>query len=182
MYDVYRSLYAKSLRFLGLRLRSEQEVRDKLRVWLGEISQYGESKHERDEAEALTQGTDDELIERVVTQLKKEHFLDDERFAREWIVSRLKRGKRGPAVIRMELKQKGIDESVMTKMLAEVEQEEVGVSESEGAMKAAEKYIRKLEGRDEREQKMKLYAYLRGKGFSSSVVAEIVKELFLPRL
>lgn len=191
---LYRSLYAKSLRYLGMRLRSEQEVRDKLQVWIEQIEQYGKLREADksmdaevvmvdyvDRAERTTNVVNGTLIDQVVDQLKRERFLDDVRFAREWTVSRLKRGKRGPAVIKMELRHKGITDEVIAQVLVEVEEEEVGISEEAGARQAAEKYLRKLAGRDEREQKAKLFGYLRSKGFSSSVVSSLVKELFSPK-
>ncbi|GIW59780.1 MAG: regulatory protein RecX [Patescibacteria group bacterium] len=164
---IYRLLYGKSLRYLGLRMRSELEMRKKLEEW----------------SKGLTYGEDGgasevwlEVIERILGQLKKETFLNDRKFAWEWVRSRLKSGKRGPEVIKMELRTKGIAREVVEDVLAEINESEDAVSELEGARTAADKYIRRLIDKPPKEQSAKLYAHLAGKRFSEAVIRQVIKE------
>jgi regulatory protein len=164
---VYRLLYSKSLRYLGLRMRSELEMRKKLEEWSKGLT-YGESE-EINEAWP-------EVIERIIGQLKKETFLDDRKFAWEWVRSRLKSGKRGLAVIKMELRTKGIAFEIVEDVLAKINESEDAVSELEGARIAADRYIRRLIGKPLKERGAKLYAHLAGKRFSESVIRQVIKE------
>lgn len=164
---IYRLLYGKSLRYLGLRMRSELEMRKKLEEWSKGLT-YGE--------DGESSVTWSEVIERIVGQLKKETFLSDRRFAWEWVRSRLKSGKRGPGVIKMELRAKGIVREVVEEVLAEINESDDAVSELEGARIAAEKYLRRLIGKSAREQSAKLYAHLAGKRFNESVIRSVIKE------
>ena len=59
-----------------------------------------------------------EIIQEVVEELKRLHYLDDRAFAIEWVESRLKE-KRGKILIRRELLKKGIEKEVIDDSISE---------------------------------------------------------------
>jgi regulatory protein len=63
---------------------------------------------------------DKNLLERVLDQLEGEHALSDQRFAREYVESRKRRGF-GPISIRRALREKGVDRELITNCMAEGE-------------------------------------------------------------
>jgi regulatory protein len=96
-------LYDRAIRYLSIRMRSELEMRQYLR---------------RKEAEP-------EEIEALVERLKSMGYLNDEEFARHWRDDRRVIKKRSARVIGLELRQKGIEKDVITKVLAEEDGQEV---------------------------------------------------------
>jgi regulatory protein len=166
---LFNVMYKKALRFLGLRLRSEKEMRQKVQEWL--------YKKEMDDARKL-------LIEQqIVEQLYKDHFLDDKRFAEEWVASRMRSKPRGEILLRMELSQKGIGRDLIDDIMFQKsngDQDSIDDMRA-GAMRIAEKYVRKLAGEEDRAFSFKLSQALARKGFSGSVVKSIVDELLAKR-
>ena len=56
------------------------------------------------------------LIEALLEELQSEHLLDDERYAVQFVRARATRGQ-GPRRIRMELKEAGVEEALVTRAL-----------------------------------------------------------------
>ncbi len=100
----------------------------------------------------------------VLYKLEKEKLLDDRDFCRQWAGYR--RAKNfGPAVIRRELKMKGIPEEMIEEALQETDPEE----EAESAVALASKAWRKIRsGEDIRKSRQKVIASLVRKGYGWS--------------
>jgi regulatory protein len=64
-------------------------------------------------------GYPDPLIEEVLTRLLGMGYLDDAAFGRAWVESRDRSRPRGEAVLRMELRRKGLDDAVVRDVLAQ---------------------------------------------------------------
>lgn len=86
--------YAAALRYLGLRIRSEKELRDYLLRKGFEVASNS-----------------------VVERLKNEHYLDDEDFAQRWSAMRFEQA-RSPQAVRMELIKKGIARETIDTLFA----------------------------------------------------------------
>ena len=91
----YARLLDRAIRILAMRDHSEQELRRKLAAPV--MSKNG--------PEALN--VTPEEVDNVVEWCIENRYLDDERFVRQFIASRSRKGY-GPARVRQELKQKGI--------------------------------------------------------------------------
>ena len=91
----YARLLDRAIRILAMRDHSEQELRRKLTAPV--MSKNG--------PEALD--VTPEEVDKVVEWCIENRYLDDERFVRQFIASRSRKGY-GPARVRQELKQKGI--------------------------------------------------------------------------
>lgn len=93
-------LLDRAVRILAMRDHSERELRRKLVAPV--MGKNGP------EAIAVTP----EILERVIAWCMENHYLDDERFTRQFIASRSRKGY-GPARIRQELNQKGVQRTVI---------------------------------------------------------------------
>ncbi len=183
---LFKELYKKSLRFLGIRLRSEKEIRDKIKKWMKKDAwAYGKIAGSSTADESVVT-ENSEVVERVIAQLKKDRFLDDTRFAEEWVHSRIRSKPRGEVILRMELAQKGIDRDTIDEVMEQLlrnpslEDNEENALRSM-ALKVGHKYVRKLSGEDERAFKFKLSQVLARKGFESSLIKGVVDELLATR-
>jgi regulatory protein len=105
-----------------------------------------------------------DYIDEIINDLAEKKYLDDEKFAAEFIEEKGKSKLWGTNKIKMELRKRGIKSSVIDDNLLESHQDNT----SEILKKAAEKKLRILQNRNLPEDKLKqkLITYLLGKGFN----------------
>jgi regulatory protein len=103
--------------------------------------------------------------------LRANGLLNDQQFAETWIENRNAFRPRSKMALRMELKQKGIDEAIIQETL-------VGLNDEEQAYEAGQKKARQLRTVDEQEFKRKLFGFLARRGFNYEVASPIVKKLW----
>ncbi|MDG1644933.1 recombination regulator RecX [Klebsiella huaxiensis] len=104
----YARLLDRAIRILAMRDHSEQELRRKLAAPV--MSKNG--------PEALD--VTPEEVDKVVEWCIDNRYLDDDRFVRQFIASRSRKGY-GPARVRQELKQKGISRETIESSMRECE-------------------------------------------------------------
>ena len=104
----YARLLDRAIRILAMRDHSEQELRRKLAAPV--MSKNG--------PEALD--VTPEEVDKVVEWCIENRYLDDERFVRQFIASRSRKGY-GPVRVRQELKQKGISRETIEAAMRECE-------------------------------------------------------------
>lgn len=149
--DDYKKALECAFLLLKYRLRSEQEIRSRLK----------KRKFALD------------LIEKAVSFLKEKKFIDDSIFAKAWIDSRIKR-RFGLRRIERELILKGVAKDTISAQLSRVKNNYVEVdtvNEIAGARLA------KLKGLEPQIAKRRIYAYLMRRGFSPDVVYEVIGQL-----
>ena len=137
-----------ALRLLSYRSRSEKEVQRRLQ---GRFS------------------TD--VIERTVSNLRRQGLLDDATFAKEWREQRERFRPRGPAVIRQELQKLGVDREVIREALSDFDA-------SANAYQAGSKYASKLSIEDANDFRRRLGGFLHRKGFEGDVLRRAVEQLW----
>ncbi len=142
----------KALRFamklIGLRRRSEFEIREKLKQ----------------------KNFSEEIAEEAISELKKYKYLDDEKFAESYIRDRMNLSQRGKLLIKMELAKKGISENIIENKLDELLSFE---KELELAEKIIAKKLRIIgEGYEKNKLRQKLSASLQNKGFSFDIISK----------
>ncbi len=151
--DSISKAYERAVRFLGTRPRSVEEVRRKLR--------------EHDVAPTV--------IEIVISRLQDMGYIDDEAFARFWLQNRDEHSPRGHAALRFELRQKGIDDTIIETILDDFDS-------SDAALRAAHQKVRSLRHiHDAYTFRQKLGSYLLRRGFSYDVVQPVVNILMQER-
>lgn len=141
---VYIKAQDVALYYIGYKMRTESEVRKKL----------------------LEKEFTEDIIERVIDFLIKYHYIDDEAYCISYIKQRLRLNPKGKYVLKMELKQKGIKESIICRTL-----EELDIDEFSDIVKLLEKKCYDLEDIDEKEKK-RLILFLQRRGYSYDIIKE----------
>jgi len=150
--DRYQRCLNAAIRFLGYRPRSEAEVRQRLQ------------RH----------GFDSDSINKALARLKEQGLVDDTAFARFWKENRETFSPRSRWLTGQELKQKGLDSSVIEQVVGEV-------NDSDSAYRAALSKARRLSSSDYQYFRRRLGEYLRRRGFNYQVINDIVERIWKER-
>jgi regulatory protein len=137
---------------LRQRPRSEHEIRERLKL----------------------KGYAADAIEGCVETLRLAGEIDDTRFARLWVESRMRRNPMGDVVLRHELKAKGVDEAIITEALAEKAK---AFDEYAVALNMARERFRQLAKLDRKKAMKRLYDFLVRRGFKFDMVERVIEEL-----
>lgn len=108
----------------------------------------------------------------ILGELEESGFIDDERFAKEFVRARVDMKRLGPHRLRFELKKRGVSTAIVQKVL----KDEFDIEKQERI--ARELVKKKLSGRvpDEKSAR-RIGAYLRRKGLDYEVVNRVTYEL-----
>lgn len=136
--------YMRSLDMLSRRARSEWELRDYLR----------RKDYEPD------------VIDQIITRLKKSQYIDDYNFAKAWVDNRRLLKATSKRKLSQELKQKRVEQSVIDGVLAEDDTDELAV---------IRELIVKKRTQSRYQDDQKLIAYLLRQGFGYGDVKEAIK-------
>ncbi|MDO5036213.1 MAG: RecX family transcriptional regulator [Porphyromonas sp.] len=114
---------------------------------------------------------DESMVSEVMDYLCRERYVDEERYARSYISDKRRFLNKGPMLLRMELRQKGIPDGVINKALSEVSREEWLETLNQDLSRRLEGYRKKSTNTYELRAKLVQAAYRRGFG---AEYAEIV--------
>lgn len=112
-------------------------------------------------------------IEAVVAWLVSLGYLDDRRFADEWVRSRTARKPLGPRRLRYELQRLGVDRSVVDGAVGAIEDEHA----VELALRAAAPRVRRRRDLPPEEWRRKTYAFLLRRGFDGETIEKALARL-----
>lgn len=110
-------------------------------------------------------------VEEALEYVESFHYIDDARYAARYI--EFQKSKKGKARLKMELLQKGISAEIVARALEEAE-EEMDAKETIRRMLQSK---RKGEGPLEEKEKQRLYGFFMRKGFSSSEILSVFREI-----
>jgi regulatory protein len=145
--DAVERAVDKAMHLLSYRPRSKAEIRRRLR----------------------RKDYDDATIEETLGRLSRVGLMDDREFARYWVNNRFQFNPRGLLGLRHELRQKGVEETIIDEAL-------VNYDEEEAANRAAAKAVRRLRHLDPATFRRKLNGYLRRRGFSYALIKPTVEQ------
>lgn len=151
----FERFYNKALEFLSYRPRSEKEVRDKLK----------------------TKKVEPSTIDKIIAKLIDKKFINDEEFAKMFLENRLRFKPRSMRLIKLELKQKGIDPETIDKMIND---EGLMINDLESAKKLVEKKMGRFRnkfGMTREEKYQKLGRFLASKGFNWDTIKKAIDEV-----
>ncbi len=134
--DAQEVAFQRALKFISYRPRSMNEVRKNL------------EKHD----------TPEDMIEQIIQRLIDDRLIDDTRFANLWVENRTAFRPRGRRALEFELRQHGIDSTMIQQALSSIDEEEL-------AIKAAQKKLHKYQDQDFQKFREKMYRYLTQRGF-----------------
>lgn len=140
-----------ALRVSNLRPRSVEELKEKLR----------------------DKGFTQEVIERVISEFAKNGVLNDPKFSKLWVESRLRSNPKGAFLLKRELKEKGVKDEVIDQAIKESAGEH---SEYEVVKTLAESRMAALKGLEAAAVKRRLFGYLRRRGFTVETIMRVIKE------
>jgi regulatory protein len=115
-----------------------------------------------------SKGIQEEVAKKVLDDFEKTDLVDDNRFALSWIKNRTKFNPKGNFALKMELRDRGVDENEIENLLQSVD-------EKENARKALEKAIKKYGKKSS--SKKKILEYLKRRGFELQTALEVINEL-----
>lgn len=148
--DLRAKAFDRAVRFLAVRPRSTWEVRQNL-------ARY------RPQGRPLPP----EHVDWVIRRLSELGYLDDLAFARYWVEQRRQFNPRGTHALRHELRQKGLEPTIIDQVLA---QEEDDVAAAEAAVR---KQLPRWQHLDESARRRKVMGYLQRRGFDWATVQEV---------
>lgn len=142
--------YDRAVRFLSFRMRTRKEVVRHLQK-----NQVAE-----------------DIAELVIQRLEKNGYLNDEKFAKAFMATKIKLNHSGPKMLERGLIAAGVDEETAARAL-----EEYSFSEQvETALALANKYFSRQKGKSNAARKLAVIQHLRGKGFPSEVIDVVLQE------
>mgnify|MGYP003093840222 CR=1 FL=1 len=145
---VYVKAYQKADRFIGFKMRTEKEVRDKLK------------------AEEYSQ----DIIERVIASMLKYKYIDDDAYSRMYARDCRKLKKWGPQRIKAELYKRGINENTSDKALSELD-----IEDTDEIIEALlEKRIKNTP--IDLKEKQKHFNFLLRRGFNSEDIKRVIEK------
>lgn len=147
--DRFQRCYNAAAHYLGYRPRSEREMRQRL----------------------LRRRFLSETVEAVLKKLKDQALLDDMAFARFWLDNRQSFSPRGQRLVRLELRQKGVDGDIIELVAATID-------DADNAYRAATGKVRRLSPSDYESFRRRLGAYLGRRGFGYGVIKETIERLW----
>ncbi|HBE74127.1 MAG TPA: RecX family transcriptional regulator [candidate division Zixibacteria bacterium] len=141
-----------ALRLLSIRPRSVREISDRL----------------------ARKGFERTAVEAVVADLADLGLLDDRKFARDWIENRQHFRPTGVIRLRQELFVKGIDREIADQAVREYKNDADEFPAALDLARRKQKLFRKL---DADTAKRRLAGFLARRGYESSIVSKVLKEL-----
>ena len=144
---IYIKAQDKALNYLGFKMRTEKEIRDKL-----ESYDYSEN-----------------VIERVMEFLLKYNYIDDFKYAMSYIRQTQRLKPLGSYGIKMKLREYGVKDEIIENAILESE-----LDEEEDAYSLLMKKIGEKKELDEKEKK-KYHDFLLRRGYSYDIIKEVFK-------
>lgn len=150
----YQKLKDYALKLLSFRPRSIKELS-------GRLIQY-----------SIKKGIQKKNTDRLIRELLEKNLLNDEEFASWWIGQRLSTRPKGRRIIKLELKEKGIDNEVIDSLLSG--DDNLKENEFKSALNLALKKKSKLRNYSDRDVKMRIGNYLLRRGFTWDTVNKVI--------
>jgi len=110
--STFGKVYARALEYSLMRPHSAREVRDYL---------YRKTRDSRTKEGKIKKGIAPEITSRVFDQLVEKGYIDDEKFAEYWVENRSLRKGASKRKLASELAAKGVDRSIVDRLLSETE-------------------------------------------------------------
>lgn len=147
IHDEEKTIIQQSIGLIARRIRSGKELRDRF----------------------IRKGFSETAVDGAIEHLSKHGYLDDSHFALLFAKQLLKKKPVGEIKLRYELRKKGINDSLMERILSELmdDQEEL-------AKQAAQKKLKTIKSEDTEIIRQKLWRFLEQRGFTSEIIRKTI--------
>jgi len=152
--ELFERYYTSAIRFLARRPRSSKEIRDNL------------SKKKAPE----------EIITAILKKLQEQKFQNDNEFAQWWVDQRTRFKAKSDRVIKLELRQKGISDEVISEVFANEQTNKK--SDKAKALAIVQKYQSRYGTLTREERYRKLGGLLARRGFDWEVSKAVIDDIF----
>lgn len=142
--DNMRKAYNAAISHLAKRIRSKKEIKDNLQ----------------------NKNIAEPIIQEVIHKLEEQKYLDDREYAYSYMRTQVNTTDKGPELIRKELRDKGIDQPIIAKVLEDSALEH----QLERVKGLCEKFIQKNKTDSSRLLKQKLENLLVRKGYKTDII------------
>jgi regulatory protein len=142
--DDIRKAYHLAVNYLARRMRSEKEIKDYL----------------------TQKEVEEPIINEILHKLASQKYINDEEYAFSYVRTQINTTDKGPDLITMELKERGITEAFIKQAIAEYLKED----QVEKAIKISEKLMKKSTKESQRIVKQKAEQLLLRKGYPFEVI------------
>jgi regulatory protein len=156
--DLQNKLYQRALRFLSFRARSKKEISD----YLQKIINKKGKKTEHTQI----------LVDKVIKKLKSLNLINDQEFALWWIEQRQNLNPKGKKALRLELRQKGVDQKTIEQSLASIDPLKL----EESARQIIAKKVKLYPHLSSLKFKKKLLSLLLRRGFDYQLSRKVIDE------
>ncbi|MBF6978820.1 RecX family transcriptional regulator [Aerococcaceae bacterium zg-BR22] len=160
-----QSVYLKGIHYLSYGLRTIQEMRDYL-------FEYVENRA-KEEAADLSNQRPDLVVESVVERLIGQQYLDDLIYSQSFVRTHANLNYKGPTLIRHQLRQKGVIDSIIDEALQEYPSQQ----QLENAQTVADKYIAIKTNYPPKKLIEKLREQLRKKGYEQETIQMVLQDI-----
>lgn len=150
-----RKAFNKALGFLSFQMRSEHEVKEKLKKL-----EFGEA-----------------VILEAIQKLYQYGFLNDEAYSKALLETKKKTQKKGPRAIAQDMQKKGIDKALQQQVLTQYSEEQ----QVDIALALAEKLVRSETKKTPTQVKQKIQDLLLRKGYSFAIITTVLDNITLKR-
>jgi len=152
---------------------SPEEARAKIRTFCN----YRERSHREVKEKLYSMGLYSKEVDQLLVQMMDENLLNEERYARSYARGRFRLKKWGWVKIEQGLRQQGIHQNLLKMAKSEIdEQEYMDMLQSMANKKWAE------HSKDQYMiRKAKVYRFLIGRGFESSLINSVLKSYHSPK-
>ena len=115
------------------------------------------------------------VIKQAISDLERVELINDRKFAEMWIDTRMRLKPKGKTALWQELREKGIDKSIIDSVLSNFEEK---YDEFLIAKKLAQKRLKSYKNIDLEKSKQRIYNFLRRRGFSYETINEVLEGLY----
>lgn len=150
--DLYDKYLNNTIHLLKFRGRSEKEIRDHLQSKKAPL----------------------EIIEKIITYCKDLKFIDDEKFAVDWVRSRLTYRLKSKKIIKLELIKKGIEPEIIEKVLGDSGKNENANTDLDLAKKLVQHRLSRYINLPRQEIYQKLGGFLSRRGFDWETIKQAI--------
>ncbi|MEA4960832.1 regulatory protein RecX [Lutispora sp.] len=113
----------------------------------------------------------DDVIDETISKLKDYGYINDVKYAERWIEDKSSQPGMSKKSMYYKLIQKGLDKELLNNIF-----NEISINDYDTALASAQKKLKSLKG-DSKTNKVKLFSYLAGKGYSADTCNKVIVEL-----
>lgn len=154
----------------------KEDTEEKAREYVFKLLNYRERSRGEVEERLKKKKFDQKIIKKTIAYFERIDLLNDERFARLWVRSRMRFRPRSTRLIHLELRQKGLEKELIERII----KEEISPGqEMAAALALAIKQAAYYKYDPPIAARRKLFAYLARRGFPFDMIKSALEKVFL---